>query len=82
MTTTVTLSTEQYLRIDQLVAEGTFASPDEGVDRLLAEALGEAPAYSAEDLAHLRRGYEEALRGELVPQEEVEAFFEDWKRNG
>jgi len=82
MSTTVTLSEQRFLHIDQLVAERFFASPDQAVDVLLAEALGEAPVYSAEELAHFQQGYEEALRGEFVPQEEVAAFFDDWRRNG
>ena len=82
MTTTVTLSADRFVRVDHLVSEGTFASTDEAVDYLLAEAMGEAPRYGAAELTKLRQGYEEALRGEFVPQEEVEAFLEDWRRNG
>jgi Arc/MetJ-type ribon-helix-helix transcriptional regulator len=80
--TTVTLTAEQATAVHDLVAEGRFASPDEAVNFLLAEVLCPAPQYSAAELAEIQQGIDEADRGEFVSQEEVEAFFEDWKRNG
>jgi predicted transcriptional regulator len=36
--------------------------------------------YTVSARDRIREGVEASLRGELVPQEEIEAFFEDWKR--
>jgi len=42
----------------------------------------QADPYAPEVLDHLRQGMAEADRGEFVPQTEIEAFFDDWRRNG
>jgi predicted transcriptional regulator len=84
MTHTVTLSPDLSSKVDILIADGKFASPDTAVDYLLSMVLEEelvAP-YSAGVLVELDRGAEEVRRGEFVSQEEVEAFFDDWRRNG
>lgn len=79
--TTVTLATEQAHLVEQLIANGLFTSADEAVNSLLAEALGGPPEYSAAELAKLQLSVDEADRGELVSQAEVDAFFADWRRN-
>jgi predicted transcriptional regulator len=61
--------------------------PTDFASALLKQALWEQEnvelfAYTPGELAHLHKGMAEADRGEFVPQEDTQAFFEDWKRNG
>jgi predicted transcriptional regulator len=84
MTATITLSPEQLSQLQKLIESGRYASADEAVEQLLSQVLDDelVTAYSPEVLAHLRRGMAEADRGEFVPHQETEAFFDDWRRNG
>ena len=57
------------------------------LNELLEEALSgyvfqrlSEPQLSAAQIEHLRLSLEAADRGELVSQEEVEAFFNDWEK--
>ncbi len=38
------------------------------------------PQYTPEAVAHVRSGIQQALRGEFVPEQEVEDFFADWEK--
>ena len=79
---TVSLAAEQEALVQQLVAEGVFPSADEAVNFVVAQALGNPSSYSDAELAHVQKGIDQLDRGEFVTQGEVEAFFDDWKRNG
>jgi predicted transcriptional regulator len=48
-------------------------------ERLQLTQVGE-DFYSAEAIEHLIEGIRQADHGELVSQEEVEAFFSDWEK--
>jgi Arc/MetJ-type ribon-helix-helix transcriptional regulator len=82
-TTTITLAPEQAARLNELVAEGRYASVDDAlahsVDLLLDEASVPS-AYTASARARIQQGIDASLRGELVSHEEIEALFEDWQR--
>jgi Arc/MetJ-type ribon-helix-helix transcriptional regulator len=82
MTHTVTLSPEQSQRVDAMIAEGRFASPEDAIGYSLELAAHESTGlsqYSAETMAHLDEGAAQVQRGEVVSQEEVEEFFADWR---
>jgi Arc/MetJ-type ribon-helix-helix transcriptional regulator len=83
-TMTINLTDRQQDQLRELVAEGRFSSPDEAAEALLSQVLEEQQAtpYTPEVLSQLNQGMDEADRGEFVSQAEVEAFFDDWKRNG
>jgi predicted transcriptional regulator len=38
------------------------------------------PQYTPDAIAHVRSGIQQALRGEFVPEQEVEDFFADWEK--
>jgi len=44
-----------------------------------ANEAGDKVLYSAQAIAHVREGIQQALRGEFVPEQEVEDFFKDWE---
>jgi predicted transcriptional regulator len=46
---------------------------------LLNETAG-LPPYTPEAIAHVRSGIQQALRGEFVPEQEIEDFFADWEK--
>lgn len=52
---------------------------DEALLFYLSERLREPPLTS-EQKERLKRGMEQARRGELVSADEVDAFFDDWER--
>jgi predicted transcriptional regulator len=83
-TATITLTPEQFSQLQRFVDTGLYASAEEAVERLVSQVLDDelVSAYSPEVLAHLRQGMAEADRGEFIPKEQTEAFFEDWRRNG
>jgi len=84
-TLTVTLTAEHTVQVNQLVADGRYASVSEAVQHLVDQALDDdwiAGRYSAEVMAELQQGMAEAERGEFVPPEVTKAFFEDWRRTG
>lgn len=80
-THTVTLSYEQFRRLDSLVEGGSYSSQQEAVEQLLAQVLDarEASSYSENALAHLRRGMAQADRGEFITPEDLNTFFSDWR---
>lgn len=83
MGTTVTLSPHISDQVNELVAAGQYASTDQAVEHLLTQYFEEpAPSYSAQELAELREAAAQADRGEFVPPEEIQAFFDDWRRKG
>ena len=55
---------------------------DEILRAHLAAAKGTsvAQALTPTALARLEEGFHAASNGEIVPQDEVEAFFDDWER--
>ena len=52
---------------------------DEAISSYIIERSVNMPLTPGQ-VEHIRRGLESAERGELVSQEEVEAFFDDWER--
>ena len=82
-TNIITLTPEQTGQLQELVAKGRFLSTKDALehsfDLLLQEADG-LPRYTPEAVAHVHRGIQQALRGEFVPEQEIEEFFADWER--
>jgi len=52
---------------------------DEAISTYLTYRLVEPP-LSPDQIAHLQQGMAEAKRGDLVTEQEVEAFFDDWEK--
>ena len=52
---------------------------EEAIDSYLSFRLHEPP-LTEDQIEHIKRSLAQAQRGELIPQEEVEAFFDDWER--
>jgi Arc/MetJ-type ribon-helix-helix transcriptional regulator len=82
-TTTVTLTPEQASQLQEILDQGRFTSAEEAIAHsieLLAHEIGGQANYTASAQARIQAGIDASLRGELVSQEEVEAFFQDWER--
>jgi hypothetical protein len=81
--TGVLLSVSEGHAFETAVAEGRFATFEAAVnasaDELGLTMVGDR-LYSRAALSALQQGMEEASRGEFIPQEEVEAFFDEWQR--
>jgi predicted transcriptional regulator len=80
---TITLTPEQSVQLQELVAKGRFVSAEDALAHSFALLLKETaslPQYTPEAIAHVRSGIQQALRGEFVPEQEVEDFFADWEK--
>jgi predicted transcriptional regulator len=53
---------------------------EEAISARLEEHLASETNFTEEEIAKLRRGLDQLNRGEGVPGEEIEAMFEDWRR--
>ena len=53
-------------------------------EEIILAQFGESATASSDftpsALSRLHEGFDAAVRGELVPQEEIEAFFDHWER--
>ena len=81
--TTITLTDEQAVQINRLVAEGRYASPEEAVSTLILSGLDDElnpTDYTPSAKARVQAGIEASLRGEVVHHGEIEAFLDDWER--
>jgi hypothetical protein len=79
----ITLTPKQTGQLQELVAKGRFLSTEDALEHSFALLLHEAdglPQYTPEAVAHVRSGIQQALRGEFVPEQEVEELFADWDR--
>ncbi len=81
--TTVTLPDELAARINRLVADGSYASPEEAVSSLILNGLNDeliSTHYTLAAKARVEAGIEASLRGEVVHHDEVEAYLDKWER--
>jgi Arc/MetJ-type ribon-helix-helix transcriptional regulator len=81
---TITLTPEQTAQIQGLVDAGRFGSAEDALAysiELVAHESTRLAQYSPKTLARLDEGMDEANRGEFVSQEEVEAFFTEWRND-
>jgi Arc/MetJ-type ribon-helix-helix transcriptional regulator len=81
--TTITLTDEQTAQINNLVAEGRYASQEEVVSSFILSGLADElnpTDYTPSARARVQAGIDASLRGEVVHHDEVEAFFDDWER--
>jgi predicted transcriptional regulator len=74
---------EKYAAELQALAQQDDRSLQSVVDEALGIYISERyieHQLSPADIEHIRLGIAAADRGELVPSEEIEAFFDDWER--
>jgi predicted transcriptional regulator len=78
----ILISVSQSISLQKRVAAGEFSSLDEAIakssEELQLTKVGENQ-YSVEAIERLKEGCGQADAGNLVPQEEIEAFFADWR---
>ncbi len=81
--TTVEIPDELNAGLQQ-TADSLGRSKDDLVREALRACIEESSAAQSEftpaALARLHEGFHAAVNGDLVPQEEIEAFFDDWER--
>ncbi len=74
---------EKYTEQLQALAQQDDRSPQAVVDEALSLYISERyleHQLTPAQVDHLRLGIDAANRGERVPSEEIEAFFDDWER--
>jgi hypothetical protein len=78
----IVISIDQSIALKQRVAQGEFSSFDEALTKSKEELhltkLGD-DWYSEEALSRLKEGIRQAERGELIPSEKIEAWFDEWQ---
>jgi len=78
----VLLTVQQAHAFEAAVAAGKFASFEDAVNAsandLELTKVG-SDLYSKAALVRLQTGIEQAERGEVIPSEEVEAWFDEWQ---
>ena len=81
---TVTLTPEQAAQMEQILADGWFASVEEAVAHsidLLSHEAHLSSSLTEAGRERIQQGIEAAQKGELVSQEDVEAFFRNWEHD-
>ncbi|WP_404383342.1 CopG family ribbon-helix-helix protein [Caenispirillum salinarum] len=52
------------------------------VEDIVSEAVADYAAWHAEKMRRIQRGLKDIDEGRLVSEEEMDAFFDDWIKNG